>query len=54
VKYSKKMLVVLCIKKDNGFAKAKIRLPRIRFTASTHVEAVIMMTYCGSEKKNRG
>lgn len=30
-----------------------MRFSGIRITASTHVEAVIMMTYCGLDKKNR-
>jgi len=28
-----------------------MRLPRICITTSAHVEAVIMMTYCGLNKK---
>jgi hypothetical protein len=50
----KKMVMIRLDRKDNDSAKAKMRLAGIRFTASTHVEAVIMMTYCGSDKKNRG
>jgi len=36
---------------NNGYAKGKPYLSAIIIIHSTHVEAVIMMTYCGDKKK---